>query len=242
MRIAAGLKEGIEGLLRRFPGRLRRRHLLLPCILLVQLLLLTLLSLNPAPIAALAAPSPPMSLFDVRSPAATPLPAKPKPKPVVSPTPPRIELPVETVTLPAEPVFSAAAAESAGFGTSCDISETLARAFSENQFVQAELARIGPRSRSVANAIMFWDGGWVELPGDAPAEALETLRRAILEGVRAAPPECRIEDLRGPRFISVSSEGATTMLVLGSGAWRWEQLLAEVPQKISSVEQQGRNN
>jgi hypothetical protein len=195
--------------------------------LIVQLLLLALVFFNP-PVIAISPPIAPLSMFDVRSPedrAPSPAP-QPEPAEIIRPDP-IIELQVETPAPPAEPVFSAAAAEQAGFGTTCDISETLARAFNGNEIVKSELARIGPGSRSVANAIMFWDGGWVELPKSAPPEAIEKLRRAIIEGVKAAPPECLTQDVAGPRFIAVTGNGPTMMLVLGSGAWRWEQLLTE---------------
>jgi hypothetical protein len=158
----------------------------------------------------------------------------------VLPTLPKIELKLETLAPPAEPIFSAAAAESAGFGTNCDISDALARAFSENELVKAELERIGPKSRSVANAIMFWDGGWVELPSSAPPEAVDTLRRAIMEGVKAAPPECLTQDLAGPRFVPVTGSGPTMMLVLGSGEWRWAQLLTEAAPSPGPIALSGR--
>jgi hypothetical protein len=102
MRSAASVTEGVQELLRRLPQGLRRRHLLLPCILLVQLLLLALVSLNPALAPARAVPAAPISLFDVRTPAATPEPPKAKPKPVEVTALPKIQLKVETA-LPAPP-------------------------------------------------------------------------------------------------------------------------------------------
>jgi hypothetical protein len=208
-------------------SRMRTRHLLMPCILVVQLLLLALVTLKPRTITVPPAAGP-LSLFEVRSPEARseqPA-AQPEPAEIIRPDA-VVELKIESPAAPAEPVFNDAAAEQAGFGTTCDISDTLARAFTGSELVKAELARIGPESRSVANAIMFWDGGWVELPKSAPPEAIDTLRRAIVEGVRAAPPECLAQDITGPRFIAVTGAGPTMMLVLGSGAWRWEQLLIE---------------
>jgi hypothetical protein len=170
-------------------------------------------------------------MFNVQASANKPAETAPQPEPepvrLERPTP-EIELAVETIALPTQPVFSAAAAESAGFGTTCDVSGTLARAFGENEFIKGELARIGPESRSISNAIMFWNAAWVELPGDAPKDAVEMLRRAIVEGVRAAPPECLAQELAGPRFIIVGDTSRATMLVLGSGTWRWEQLLKGV--------------
>ena len=226
--------------IRALAARMRRRHLLLPIILLIHLLLLALLvlspsSLPPIPVQAAAAS---LRTFDVAAPAsARPAATRPQPKP---PEPEETVLPEPVLELdtpmdaavpiadpgPPSPVFDALAAQKAGFGTTCDVASTLARAFTENALIRGELVRIGPGSRSVANAIMFWDGKWVDLPGEAPADAVNTLRRAILEGVRAAPPECLTQDIAGPRFIAVPGS-RTTMLVLGSGTWRWEQLLVQ---------------
>lgn len=173
------------------------------------------------------------------------------PEPEPTPEPLLVELPtpdippkLETLALQAQPIFSASAAAHAGFGTTCDVAETLARAFAEDSFIKGELARIGPQSRSVSNAIMFWDAQWVELPGDPPKDAVEALRRGILEGVRAAPPGCLSQELAGPRFIFVSGAGSTLMLVIGSGTWRWEQLLIDAEETPDSpvLAQQGVGN
>lgn len=237
---------GIPGPWRRAAARLRRRHLLFPCILAVQALMLALFFLNPMAIEALPAAAPPISMFNV-SPSAADKPAQPAPQPEPVPVempPPEIDLELETLALPAKPVFSESAAKSAGFGTTCDVAETLARAFTENALVKQELARIGPESRSISNAIMFWNARWVELPGNAPKDAVETLRRAIVEGVLAAPDECLTQDLAGPRMITVSDNGSTMVLVLGSGAWRWEQLLneGEGAPEVPRLAQQGRKD
>ena len=208
-------------------AQVRRRHLLVPAILAVHLLLIALLLLSPMPAAVAPAIASPMAVFDVKSAAQEPAVAEPEPQPqeLVAPQP-RIEIEVEMAAAPPPAVFDLAAAERAGFGTSCEIADSLARAFTDNELLKSQLARVGPRSRSVANAIMFWDGDWVTVPGDAPEDAVNILRRAILEGVRAAAPECLIEEVAGPRFISVDSGTGTIVLVVGSGKWRWGQLIA----------------
>lgn len=210
-------------------ARVRRRHLLVPVILLVHLLLIALLLLSPTAVSVEPASASPLAVFDVQSPKQEPAAAEPVPEPqpqeLVMPQP-RIEIEVEIAAAPPQPVFDLAAAERAGFGTTCDVADTLARAFTENPLLKSQLQRVGPRSRSVANAIMFWDGNWVKVPGGPPEDAVETLRRGILEGVRAAPPECLAQDVAGPRFIPVASSAGTIVLVVGSGNWRWGQLLA----------------
>lgn len=215
----------------------RRRHLLFPTIVAAEFLLLAAFALEapasqPAPGAAKT-----IALVNVAAKSETPPAPEPQPveapQPVVVPPPPKLE----TVTpIPAAPVFNAAAAARAGFGTTCDVAHTLERGFGDDPLLSAELGRIGPGSRSVANAIMVWDGQWVDLSGDTPEDALETVRRAIVEAVRAAPPECLTQDLSGPRFVAVSRSDTTTVLVLGSGSWRWEQLLLEPPMPAAPPE------
>ncbi len=219
-------------------SRLRRRHLLLPVILLVHLLILMALTFFGPSIAPRVPPiGSPLSIFDVNVTETKVSRPKPPPPPevadIVVPEP-IVELELELPAPPTKPLFDAAAAARAGFGTTCDLAGTLGRAFEENPILRHELSRIGRDSRSVANAIMFWDGDWVEMPGRAPADALHTLRRGIVEGVQAAAPECLSEDVAGPRFISVRETNSTMTLVLGSGTWRWQQILEENPEGIGT--------
>jgi len=221
-----GEKKWTPELLLQVRGHLRRRHLLMPGILTAHAFILLMLLLAPSnPNAAPAAASR-LSVFDVT--AADTLPpqqAQAEPRRIPAPQP-MIELPVETPLDTSPPVFSAAAVEQAGFGTSCDLAAHLATAFENDPGLRAQLARIGPEARSVANAMMFWDGGWVPIEDRAPAEAVALLRRAVVEGVSAAPPECLREEVTGPRFIPVKEAERTMTLVVGSATWRWEQLLA----------------
>jgi hypothetical protein len=201
----------------------------MPGILLVHVLVLALILLTPSSLAVAPALVTPLSVFNVVAADRLP-PAKVQPEPPRTPHPsPMVDLQIETPLEASPPVFSAAAAEQAGFGTSCELAELLGRAFTENPLLRAQLARIGPDARSVANAIMFWDGRWVEVEGRAPEDAITLLRRAIVEAVRAAPPECLGQDVAGPRFIPVKDAEGTIILVLGSATWRWEQLLSEDP-------------
>ncbi|MDP9415683.1 MAG: hypothetical protein M3Q08_16710 [Pseudomonadota bacterium] len=228
------LRRWWEGLTEPVREKLQRRHLLMPGILLVHALLLTIVFLSPSEALGVRAIGSPLSVFDVASEEQRPSPPEPQPQPeqVVMPEP-IVDLDLEAPPIAAAPVFDAAAAQRAGFGTTCEVAGTLARAFGGSELVRAQLERIGPEARSVANAIMFWDGQWVDVQGRAPEDALETLRRAIMEGVRAAPPECLSQDVVGPRFIAINEGKGTMILVLGSGTWRWEQLLQE-PEAVAT--------
>jgi hypothetical protein len=233
--MTAVLRRWWEVLTEPIKGKLQRRHLLMPGILLIHALLLTIVFLSPSEALGVRAIGSPLSVFDVATDEQRPSPPEPQPEPepeqVVMPEP-IVDLDLEAPPT-AEPVFDAAAAQRAGFGTTCEVAGTLARAFVGSELVRAQLERIGPEARSVANAIMFWDGQWVDVQGRAPEDALETLRRAIVEGVRAAPPECLSQDVVGPRFIAINEGKGTMILVLGSGTWRWEQLLQE-PEAVAT--------
>ena len=207
---------------------LRRRHMLIPAILAAHAFILAILLLSPsAPTAAPAAASR-LSAFDVVAAdtlppaAATPEPARmPAPKPV-------IDLQAQA-PLDASPPVTNASAEASGFGTSCELAGLLGQAIENDPLLRAQLARIGPEARSVANAMMFWDGGWVPIEERAPEDAVALLRQAILDGIKTAPPECLGRDVEGPRFIPVRESSRTMILVLGSATWRWEQLLESEP-------------
>ena len=216
----------------RLQANLRRRHLLMPAILAAHVFILLLILLAPAqPIAAPAAASR-LSVFDVAA-ADTLPPQAAQPEPPRMPAPqPMIELPIESPLEASPPVINAAASAQTGFGTSCDLAGLLAGAFENDPLLRGQLARIGPEARSVANAMMFWDGGWVPVEGRAPEDAVALLRNAIVEGVRAAPPQCLGQEVAGPRFIPVKEAQGTMILVLGSANWRWEQLLSPDPQTV----------
>ena len=79
-------------------------------------------------------------------------------------------------------------------------------------------------ARSVANAVMLWDGGWVESPGRAAA-GVTAIRMALIVGVRSAPPACQLQLVRGPELIILTAGGESTVLAIGSGEWRWGDLL-----------------
>jgi hypothetical protein len=111
-------------------------------------------------------------------------------------------------------------------GQDCGLAEHLRQALQRDPAVQAGLARAPRSARSVANAVMIWDGRWVLRP-DIEASALEPVRRLIVATVKSASERCREEPLQGPLFIPVAGAHDTTVLTVGSGAWRWSQLLGD---------------
>lgn len=92
---------------------------------------------------------------------------------------------------------------------------------------RAALARIPARRRSVAGAVMLWDGGWVRSGALDDARVARPIRAAIVEAVRAAEPGCAAAPVSGPVLLLVPDAGGATVLVLGSGTWRWADLAAD---------------
>lgn len=129
----------------------------------------------------------------------------------------------DPLTTPA--ALSVAAAASAAAGETCQLDGWLQAALQTDPAVTLALAAIPRPARSVANAIMLWDGRWVA--AGPVAEAAAPIRTALINGVMAAPEACRTEVLRGPRLLILPDSIGTTVLAVGSGEWRWGDLLVE---------------
>lgn len=107
----------------------------------------------------------------------------------------------------------------------CRLDTVLQATLGQDPAVLSALARIPRRARTVANAIMLWDGRWIDpqpLGGEA---ALSPIRESIRSGVKAASPACQQATVKGPLLIAVMTRPDTTILAIGSGEWRWADLL-----------------
>jgi hypothetical protein len=138
----------------------------------------------------------------------------------------------------AMPSISAAAADPSaaddagvvGGGRTCQLSTDAAVAIQQDPMAMAELAGLPPGVRSDADAVMLWNGKWYDqdIPVPEPTGAVPTngsLRLAIEKMVGAAPAACRDEAMVGPAFVPSPEGDRTTLLAIGSGAWRWSDLL-----------------
>lgn len=123
-------------------------------------------------------------------------------------------------------VAEAAEAQAGQPGENCKIAEWLTGALRNNAEIEMAVALVPRGSRSVANALMLWNGVWVQPVGTAQ-EGVASLKYAIVAGVRSAPPACLEQTVRGPLLIPVGAEQDTLMLAIGSGEWRWADLLEE---------------
>jgi hypothetical protein len=90
--------------------------------------------------------------------------------------------------------------------------------------VHDAIARIPRSARSVANAVMIWDGTWTDFGLLGGTLTLEPIRNVVLRELAAAPPSCRNDPVTGPRLVVVGDAARTTILTFGSGVWRWSDL------------------
>lgn len=111
-----------------------------------------------------------------------------------------------------------------GAGADCGLAETIGAALQGDAQVIAALDRVPRRARSVANAVMLWNGDWVSDDAATPG-ALEAVRAALSLRIEEAPEGCRAEVLAGPVFIPLRASDGTVVLTIGSGVWRWGQLV-----------------
>ena len=134
-------------------------------------------------------------------------------------------LPSTGTSPPTESTASAAAQP--GGGKHCDILGSLQSFFQNDRIVRAGIAIIPARARSVANAVMIWDGVWADPASLGGAPALEPIQKGLLDIVLASPPDCQAEIVRGPRLIVVGDQRDSTVLAFGSGEWRWADLVQD---------------
>ena len=172
-----------------------------------------------------------LAVFDVSEVEKPDAPAKPAEQVQVSKIQPQLLVPT-VLTIAAPP-----AAAGSGTGQGCGMAGVLAKGISESPEAMAAVAALPKEVRSEADAVMLWNGAWLdtgqgsvlsavpvlsELTGQDPVTALKTV---ILATLAAAPAECREVTSLGPQFIPIAEPGRTTMLVIGSGAWRWSSLI-----------------
>ncbi|MEG3154580.1 hypothetical protein [Sphingomonas sp. RB1R13] len=162
-------------------------------------------------------------------------PKKPVQRPkvaVLKPVPPPL-IAMPSISPAAADTADAGDAGVAGGGRVCQLSVDAAAAIQQDPMAMAELAALPPGVRSGADAVMLWNGKWFDQQIPVPAPTAtgavsinSSLRLAIEKMVIAAPTECRDEAMVGPVFVPIPEGDRTTLLAIGSGAWRWSDLLA----------------
>ena len=107
---------------------------------------------------------------------------------------------------------------SGGGGRPCNMAHWLQTELRKDRSVKAAL------SDSEGKAIRIWNGDWVR-HGEQEGQGLATVREAIMWHVAFAPEACRAEPVHGLVLFSMNDAPGSAGVVVGSGAWRWTDLL-----------------
>jgi hypothetical protein len=143
------------------------------------------------------------------------------------PLPEQSVTPTPLVAAPS-PVVAQAMAQAAGApGAACDIEGAVQTALQSDPETHGALLLIPRDARSAGHAVMVWNGQWIDPAEPGAVAALTTLRAAIRQIVAAARPDCREQDIVGPRFMLVPDADSTMVAVFGDASWRWSELLVD---------------
>lgn len=139
---------------------------------------------------------------------------------------PRTDIaPVPVATPPLDP--SLAALVGLPDPDPCRLTEAMRGGLEGDSQVRDALALIPTSARSVANAVMFWDGGWVPVGSLAGDGGLAPIRGAIVRSLQSVSDVCQQRVNIGPILVAVVEPEGTTVLAVGSGPWRVADLIAQ---------------
>ncbi|MEO6360880.1 MAG: hypothetical protein ABIO43_09950 [Sphingomicrobium sp.] len=209
---------------------------------------LAILWLATRPAAPPALTKPGISLVDIVAPGGgTPARAPPKPpRPTPDAVPPKVFVPSLLPALapdaPQSPTTLGTLGSGTAVGGGCALAQAAGQAILGDPRAMAELEALPREARTEADAVMLWDGLWqvplaksgiMSVPQNTPAgvtpgQAEATpgaIRFVVQQVVGLASPECRDAPVLGPQFIPVAGSTRTTTVVIGSGAWRWADLI-----------------
>lgn len=139
--------------------------------------------------------------------------------PMVAWTPSEIVIPSEA-SAPDIEIAPALAA-----GTPCAVGDSIQIALRDSPSVVRALELVPVDARSIADAVMLWDGRWTDAARVGGEAALGPIRAIVEASIGAAPEACRRAAVAGPRLVYVAVGRRTMILAFGSGQWAWNQLL-----------------
>jgi hypothetical protein len=160
-----------------------------------------------------------ISVFDLAHASQPPSPPHP-PKDATEVPPPVVRVEVDSIKAASRAAPSASPLQTSA-GEVCDVAGIVGKAVQGNPDTLATLAAIDATDSPVSRAVMMWDGAWVGADPLAPVHA------SLASAIAQASPACLAEPLTGPNFIFLDSQtgGKTIVLVVGSGSWRWQDVL-----------------
>ncbi|HWY63288.1 MAG TPA: hypothetical protein VNW15_15410 [Rhizomicrobium sp.] len=109
-----------------------------------------------------------------------------------------------------------------GGGGSCDIARIVQQALRRDPLVRSAVGNADRLGKSV----MLWNGDWVR-SGGQDGKGLSAVREAVLWEVAFAPAACRNKRVHGLVLLSLAD--GNTRFAIGSGDWRWSDLLEVRP-------------
>jgi len=113
---------------------------------------------------------------------------------------------------------AASVGEGGDGGGPCDMGQLVQRALRRDPLVHNAVAN----ANRVGKAIMVWNGDWVRT-GAEDGKGLSAVREAILWEVGFAPESCRTRPVHGMVLLSLAD--GRTRFAVGTGEWRWADLL-----------------
>ena len=138
---------------------------------------------------------------------------------------PRVDEPRVDVADEAPPVAPMVLAATSS-GNGCSVTEEVQATLRASNDVHAALDRIPRAARSVANAVLLWNGRWIDANEVGGPGAIDPIRAAVAAVVHTASADCRTAQVTGPRFMIVPSPSGTRILTFGSGDWTWAEVAA----------------
>jgi hypothetical protein len=103
-------------------------------------------------------------------------------------------------------------------GGACDMGQLVQRALRRDPLVHNAVQN----ANRMGKAIMVWNGDWVRT-GMEDGKGLSAVREAILWEVGFAPASCRTKPVHGVVLLSLAD--GRTRFAVGTGEWRWTDLL-----------------
>jgi len=105
-----------------------------------------------------------------------------------------------------------------GGGGGCDMARVVQQALRRDPLVRIA---VGDAHR-LGKSVMLWNGDWVR-SGEQDGKGMSAVREAIIWELAFAPEACRNKRLHGLVLLSLAD--GNTRFAIGSGDWRWSDLL-----------------
>lgn len=151
--------------------------------------------------------------------------------PAPAPPPPALPSKLAETSRPLAPAAApdtVDAASTAAPGAGCATLDLVSKAILADQVALDAVHRAPPETRSLGDAILVWNGGWIKEAGGT-GTPLGAVRAVAEASLRSLDEACLEEAVVGPRLIPIPAGSRMMFVVIGSGNWRWRDLLKEEP-------------